>query len=351
MATAQIKAMQLNAVQLNAVQTRSPRLTLPILPFALGLLLIVSAHAQAPPIQQQNSADSRPSFGDAQLAIEVEGDPMTIATTARLSGAIHSIRWRDFEFIDSHDHGRQLQSAFSFDGGLQGEFWAERFNPTEAGSRRDGTGNSSSSHLLAFESTPLELRSSNQLAFWLAPGEKSFGRNAINQTVLSDYILHKRIRLGAYPDPSIIKIDLTLEGPEKSPHHYAQYEVLTGYMPPAFRKFWGVDITKQSLVPLSDGPGEQPLPVVFSTEDHQFAMGAVATGQPNWITEPIGYGRFRFEEEKVVKWNVVMRYRNSSNRNSPHFDQPKASFRVLVVLGRLEHVKSTMLGLLNDSQK
>ena len=322
------------------------RISFRIAPLTLGLLLLDYARAQTVAVQQQNSADSRSPLGDAQLSIDIEGTPLTMTTTSRLSGAIHSIRWRDVEFIDSHDHGRQLQSAFSFDGGLHGEFWAERFNPTEAGSRRDGTGNASSSRLLALEASPLELRSSTQLAFWLAPGEKSFGRNAINQTVLSEYILHKRIRLGAPRDPSIIEIDLTLEGPKKSPHRYAQYEVLTGYMPPDFCEFWGVDIKTQNLLPLSDGPGEQSLPVVFSTKDHQFAMGAVATGQPNWITEPIGYGRFRFEQEKVVKWNVVMRY-----RNAPSINQPKASFQVLVVVGQLEHVKSTILGLLADAQK
>lgn len=325
---------------------RLPRPVFPLVLLTLGLLTQDSAHAQTEALLRQQNTELSPPLGNAQLSIEVEGDPMTITTTSRLSGAVHSIRWRDAEFIDSHDHGRQLQSAFSFDGGLEGEFWAERFNPTEAGSRRDGTGNTSSSRLLALESSPLELRTSTQLAFWLAPAEKSFGRNAINQTVLSDYILHKRIRLGAYFDPSIIEIDLTLQGPEKSPHRYAQYEVLTGYMPPTFRKFWGINNKTKDLVPLSDGPGEQAHPVVFSTEDHQFAMGAIAIGQPNWITEPVGYGRFRFDEEKVVKWNVVMRY-----RKSPSIDQPKASFRVLVVLGRLEQVKSTILRLLDGSPK
>lgn len=317
-----------------------------ILPLALLLLAVEISQAQlaVPPVQPGNAPKEQP--GNAQISIEINGDPMTITTTSRLSGAVHSIRWRDMEFIDSYDHGRQLQSAFSFDGGLDGEFWAERFNPTEAGSRRDGIGNTSTSRLLALESEPHELRTSSQLAFWLAPNEKSFGRDAINQTVLSDYILHKRIRLGAYSDPSVIEIALTLDGPQSPPHRYAQYETLTGYMPPNFRKFWVVDPTTRKLSPLSDGPGEQTLPIVFSTEDHRFAMGAVAVGKPNWITEPIGYGRFRFDAEKVVKWNVVMRY-----RNSPRLDHPKASFRVLVILGTLADVKNTMLGLLDGTIK
>ncbi|MFM9061891.1 MAG: hypothetical protein ACKOOI_02475, partial [Pirellula sp.] len=76
--------------------------------------------------------------GNKSISIQVEGDPLTITTTSRLAGAVHSIRWKGKEFIDSADHGRQLQSACSFDAMSDEPFWAERYNPTEAGSRRDG---------------------------------------------------------------------------------------------------------------------------------------------------------------------------------------------------------------------
>jgi len=278
--------------------------------------------------------------GDAQLSLRVDGSDLTVTTSQRLSGGVDSIRWNGMEFIDSYDHGRQMQTAVSYDAGAIGEYWAERFNPTECGSRRDGLGPSSSSRLLAIAGTERELRTSTQMAFWLAPDEFSFGRSALNTKVLSDQILHKRIRLGVYTDSRVIEVAMTLQTPATQLHRFVQYEVLTGYMPECFSKFYGLDSKSGELVELSDGPGEQAMPIVFSTEDNRFAMGAIAMGRPDWITEPTGYGRFRFEQERVVKWNVVMRY-----RKAPELDRFQASFRVCVVVGGLQEVRSAMKSL------
>jgi hypothetical protein len=212
-------------------------------------------------------------------------------------------------------------------------FWAERFNPTEAGSRLDGAGKRSTSRLLAIQRDDRQLRTSTQMAFWLAPGEKSQGRPALNTRVLSDCVLHKRIRLGAYDDPHVIQIDNTFEIDLKERNRYAQFEVLTGYMPKEFSEFWRVSKTSKELQRLDDGPGEQPDPVILSTRDGQFAMGAISAGHPDWIEPSAGYGRFRFPTEKVVKWNVVYRH-----REGPVITKSKASFRVLVAVGTLEQV-------------
>src|SRR5205085_4632706 len=84
------------------------------------------------------AADAPPPAGDAVIRGKAGPSDIVITTTARLAGAIHSLRWNGQEFIDSADHGRQLQSAANFDGG--GRFFPETFNPTEAGSRKDGAG-------------------------------------------------------------------------------------------------------------------------------------------------------------------------------------------------------------------
>lgn len=271
--------------------------------------------------------------GNQTLSIDCDGSPLTITTTSRLAGAVDSLRWRNHEFIDSADHGRQLQSACSFDAMSDEPFWAERFNPTEAGSRLDGAGKQSTSRLLAIERDDRQLRTSTQMAFWLAPGEKSQGRPALNTRVLSDCVLHKRIRLGAYDDPHVIQIDNTFEVDLKERNRYAQFEVLTGYMPNEFSEFWRVSKASKELQRLDDGPGEQPDPVILSTRDGQFAMGAISAGHPDWIEPSAGYGRFRFPTEKVVKWNVVYRY-----REVPAITKSKASFRVLVAVGTLDQV-------------
>jgi hypothetical protein len=271
--------------------------------------------------------------GNQTLSIDCDGSPLTITTTSRLAGAVDSLRWRNHEFIDSADHGRQLQSACSFDAMSDEPFWAERFNPTEAGSRLDGAGKRSTSRLLAIERDDRQLRTSTQMAFWLAPGEKTQGRPALNTRVLSDCVLHKRIRLGAYDDPHVIQIDNTFEIALKERSRYAQFEVLTGYMPNEFSEFWRVSKASKELQRLDDGPGEQPDPVILSTRDGQFAMGAISAGHPDWIEPSAGYGRFRFPTEKVVKWNVVYRY-----REVPSITKSRASFRVLVAVGTLDQV-------------
>jgi hypothetical protein len=210
-------------------------------------------------------------------------------------------------------------------------FWAERCNPTEAGSRLDGAGKRSTSRLLAIQRDDRQLRTSTQMAFWLAPGEKSQGRPALNTRVLSDYVLHKRILLGAYDDPHVIQIDNTFELDLKERNRYAQFEVLTGYMPKEFSDFRRVSKTSKELQRLDDGPGEQPDPVILSTRDGQFAMGAISAGHPDWIEPSAGYGRFRFPTEKVVKWNVVYRHREVPAISIKSKSQPLTPLQILTM--------------------
>ena len=61
------------------------------------------------------TAQATEADGDAVIRAPFGGSEIVVTTTARLAGAIHSVRWKGKEFIDSADHGRQLQSASSFD--------------------------------------------------------------------------------------------------------------------------------------------------------------------------------------------------------------------------------------------
>ena len=243
--------------------------------------------------------------GDAQIRAQAGPSEIVITTTSRLAGAIHSLTWNGREFIDSTDHGRQLQSASNFDAGSR--FVPETFNPTEAGSRFDGAGPKSSSVLHALTAKGRVLRTESQMAFWLKPGEKSFGNPAKNTSVLSQHLLKKTVTLGVHGLPHAIGYDVIFTIPKAEHHRYAQFEVVTGYMPPVFSKFWSFDLATKKLSPLSDGPGEQARPVIFSTPDAQHAMGVWSAQQPSKGFEQAGYGRFRFEAEQVVKWNCVFR--------------------------------------------
>lgn len=280
--------------------------------------------------------DPKPK-GDAVVRGRAGPSDIVVTTTARLAGAIHSVTWNGVEFIDSLDHGRQLQSACSFDCGDPKSFWPEAYNPTEAGSRKDHVGPKSTSKLLGIQATKNSLDTISAMAYWLAPGEKSNRFPARNTKVLSDVLLTKSVVVGAPGAPHALDYRVTFSVRKTEQHTLAQFEALTGYMPPAFSKFWTFDPATKKLAELSDGPGEQALPVVFSTPDEKYAMGVWS---PPTGKEKPGYGRFRFAAEKVVKWNVV--YRVRSPEGVPPGDY---SYRMYVAVGSLQNVRDTLAAL------
>tara|TARA_R110002111_G_scaffold18931_2_gene46219 strand:- start:38509 stop:39444 length:936 start_codon:yes stop_codon:yes gene_type:complete len=287
-------------------------------------------------------ADTPPD-GNATIRRKAGDSEIVITTTSRLAGAIHSLTWNGKEFIDSFDHGRQLQSAASFDCRLPGEFWAERYNPTEAGSRSDGAGPTSSSKLLSLRATENELQTTARMAYWLAPGQKSSGRSALNEKVLSDHLISKHVRIGYQNYDNVIEYKATFTVPPGEQHTYAQFEALTGYMPAEFETFWTFNPETEKLKPIDDGPGEQNLPVILSTKDGNYAMGVYSPNQPALGYEHAGYGRFRFPAAKVVKWNCVFRVRNQQGISAG-----KYPFRVFVVVGTRDGVRQTLASLVKE---
>jgi hypothetical protein len=249
-----------------------------------------------------------PVSGDSRIRGAAGPSDIVITTTTRVAGAIHSLTWSGKEFVDSTDHGRQIQSAANFDAG--GPFVPEVYNPTEAGSMADGAGHSSTSRLLELTAAGNRLQTRTQMAFWLKPGEKSQGRPARNDRPLSAHEVRKQVTIGYKDLPHAIEYRVAFRVPEGERHTFAQFEAVTGYMPAEFGTFWRYDARAGRLVPLSDGPGEQAGPVVLATADGKYAMGVYSPDQPSKGYDAAGYGRFRFEAEKVVKWNCVFRVRD-----------------------------------------
>ena len=291
--------------------------------------------------REARAAVRRLPAGNATIRGKAGPSDITITTTARLAGAIHSLTWNGKEFIDSYDHGRQLQSAANFDAGRP--FHPETFNPTEAGARADGTGDRSSSKLLRFRAAGAELESITQMAFWLAPGEKSAGHPALNDRILSDHLLTKRVRIGYKALPHAIEYEVSFTVPKDERHTYAQFEALTGYMPAEFDRFWKFLPSSGELKELDDGPGEQPYPVVLATASGSHAMGVYSPDQPSPGFEKAGYGRFRFKAEKVNKWNCVFRVRDSGGIRPGAY-----RFRLFVVVGTLADVRTTLATLAKE---
>ena len=274
---------------------------------------------------------------DANATIRAAGpSEIVITTTARVAGAIHSLTWNGREFLDSHDHGRQLQSAANFDAGTP--LSAETYNPTEAGSARDGTGPKSSSRLLYLRAAPAALHTVSQMAFWLAPGEKSGVNLAKNTTILSasPHEAHGH-RL---PEPAARDfLRGRLHGADQRTASPGHFRSITGYMPPEFSRFLQFNPQTGELEPLADGPAEGPQPVVFAVPGGSHAMGIYAPPQHDINTRGPTYGRFRFRAAKVVKWNCVYRVRD------PRGIAPGGyAFRMFVIVGDVATVRERAAG-------
>ena len=277
---------------------------------------------------------------NAQIRAPFKNSEIVITTTTRLAGAIHSLTWNGQEFINSADHGRQLQSATNLD--CFTSMHAETFNPTEAGSRDDGAGPVSSSRLLAISALGSELKTTIQMAFWLIPGERSGGELAKNTTALSNHLVAKRVHIGHNGAPNIIEYDTAFTVPDER-HKQLVIEAVTGYMPPDFKDFYKRDPQSGELSTVDDGPGEQAWPLVFSTAGGSHAMGIFAPKQQPRGEDKPRYGRFRFVHEKVVKWNCVFRISEPVGIKPGDY-----AYHMFVVVGTLDDVKAGLASLAKE---
>jgi hypothetical protein len=294
------------------------------------LLLAATVGAQTPVVS-----------GDAELSGTIGGKPLVIRTTSRLAGAIDSVKWDGVEFIDSHDHGRQLQSAINAD--VDGVYHVECYNPTEAGSVVDALGPKSTSRLEAISFKDGVLSQRTRMAYWLAPGMKSGGHLAQNATLLSDHVLQKQVRIGRPGMDHVLDYKVTFTVPADRPHKVLQFEALTGYMPAAFSEELRFDAQTETLVPLPRKNGEQRDPIVLSTPSGSHAMGVFTPDRPPAGQPPVGYGRFKFDREQVVKWNCVIRLRQPEPIKPGDY-----SFQLYVVIGTREDCRRTLAALTQE---
>jgi len=277
--------------------------------------------------------------GDAVIRAPAGESEIVIRTTARTAGAIESLQWGGTEFINDADHGRELQTAWNGNAGVE-PIAGETFNPTEAGSRVDGSGAKSSSRLLEIQAHGNKLETFSQPAFWLNPGETSGGKPARNQTIRSNDRLRKRVVIGYKNLPHAIAYQVTVSLAAEDRNTSCVIEALTGYMPPEFDRFQVFDPKTGQLAPIDDGPGEQALPLVFSTADGKQAMGVFSPG-PETPGDGHGptYGRWNFKAQRVVKWNCVFRRQNPAGLTGDFH------YHVFVAVGSLEDVRTTLAAL------
>jgi len=264
------------------------------------------------------------------IAGAFKGRTVMVMASGRSAGAIESLQWGGVEFLDANDHGRDLQSAISFDG------LGECDNPTEAGASSDGNRpQSTSSWLHKGVVVDNVLSTTSHMAYWLRKGQRSAQcKRALNEgdpSPVSSTRLTKTVRF--LPGFANV-LEHTISFDLARPRTMAQFEVLTAYMPDRFDTFYRYDPASARMESLSDGPGEQNLPVVLATSDGRHALGLYTPQTGHGKLVGPGYGRFRLSYAGVTKSNVVFRQQDAAA--GPH------RFLVYSVFGTLEDVRASL---------
>jgi len=266
------------------------------------------------------------SAQDVTISSSYYANNLSLKTCSHDAGAICSLIYNGKQYLNDFDHGRQLQSASSFDG------LGEAFNPTEAGSFHDGWNISPSSSKLfvASQVSPTSLMTYSQMAYWYK----------VNGKALSNHKFMKQVSLNYDNIFNIIEYTTHFQLPDDEVHTSATFEVLTAYLHNSFTSFYVLDNNNviQWLAPTP--VGEQNLPIMAATSDNMHAMGFYSPDTPQPAYPAAGYGRWKFPD--TTKINNVYRISNPSGTYT---------FKTYVVVGDYFAVRAGLIYLKNKFKK
>jgi hypothetical protein len=138
----------------------------------------------------------------SQQTWRISNEVMVVSISARDAGAVCSLIYDGQEFVNDHDHGRQLQVAWFYND------LGEAYNPTEAGADKDGVGPRSTSQLVSVQANGNILQTVNHPAHWRHTSLPEKHRK--NTALVSKDKLTKKLTLGYKGDPHVLVFDTTV---------------------------------------------------------------------------------------------------------------------------------------------
>ncbi|PYJ06844.1 MAG: hypothetical protein DMF06_17265 [Verrucomicrobia bacterium] len=285
--------------------------------------------------------------GDSMITAPVLGQPLTITTLDQFAGAISSLRWGNREFVNIWDHGRQFQTALSAFNRY------ECYNTYEAGSKSDGQGPTSSSHLLALSASGNRLETMVQMAWYLPTREPRPGAGDVcgdptnwlpcpaYAGPLSNYQVGKTVTIGFAGILNVIEYSTRVWVPETILK--GEIQTVIAVMPYEFASVRTYDIVSKDYRKIRLGHGEDDTVKVLATADGAYAMGYYS---PELLQE---YGN---GSAGGFRWSIVPPDPIFPDPNYPlasvggidrfeSFNGPGyTSHRSYLVIGNLDQVKS-----------
>lgn len=138
----------------------------------------------------------------SQQTWRITNGTLAVTVSQRDAGAVCSLVYDGQEFVNDHDHGRQLQVAWFYDD------HGEAYNPTESGSGKDGVGPRSTSQLVSVQANGNTLQTVNHPAHWRHTSLPEEHRK--NTALVSKDMLTKKLTLGYKGDPHVLVFDTTV---------------------------------------------------------------------------------------------------------------------------------------------
>lgn len=273
-----------------------------------------------------------PPAAQADKPLYIQKDGMVLMADRNYGASITSLSYVGYEFVDVSDHGREIQSAASFDS------FGECYNPTEAGNYVDTDKTTSIVNYAGVSGNVLD--TVTDAAFWVPAGYIYLGGKCgtalpavyapQNKTNTGGYLTSKTVSFGTIPNSVHFKLGWVVP----NPHVSGTFE-FTGYLKQGYSDFYTVQ--NGELVPLLAGEtenrGEQSYPIVVT--DGFTAMGVYSPTLPQSTHREAGYGRWKFSTSRVNKWNMVWRDRQIPEGKEYKFD-------AWLCVGYLDDVKKCM---------
>lgn len=258
--------------------------------------------------------------------VTISNDVITLGLSTRTGGAIDSLYFNGKEYINSWDHGRQMQVAWTVNA------TGECNNPTEAGSSSNGISNSSSSNWVSHSESGSTLNTVSYPAFWLKPNERADCANVVQ---LPGHRLEKFVRVGI-PNVSQNLVEIIAEVTIPAATSHMIVEAPSTHVGGEFTSFYTWDPANCQLAVNPVPYGEQGLPVVAAVPDGTHAIGAWSPDLPSVGFPTVGYGRIR-----VLDANNPANSENKINTVFRRSNIPAGTYehQTFVAVGTLEQVR------------
>jgi len=215
---------------------------------------------------------------------QISGAETVIKFGSTYGAAEYSLIWKGFEFVDSLDHGREIQTAYQLNG------LGESYNPTEAGASADPTG-STKTVILSAAANGKVFTSSVHPAFWAPYQGQVTSPDTMSKTVTIDW----------NGIVNCVRHDVAVT--MAADYQQAVIEGLTGYVSGALTSVY--TYSNGSLTPLATPSNKavpSNLPIVMAKPDGSCAMAIYSPMQSYiaWVNvENAGVGKWD------AAWHVV----------------------------------------------